>query len=134
MPFAIVVVVVANNACNKSVGETQERHANHLSEGAAATATAAGRGVSSDASSCQSDTFVVAATVAAAASGSATAGGNWKEASGRLRLHLHLSLQVTVATVACGVYQELCWITGFRVTLQIQFLVDFSGFAFLFCI
>lgn len=56
------------------------------------------------------------------------------EGSFRLRLHLHLSHQVTVATVACGVYQELCWITGYRVTLQFQFLVDFSGFAFLFCI
>lgn len=77
MPFAIVVVVAGNDACNKSAGETQERHANHLSEGAAATATAAaGRGVSSDASSCQSDTFVVAVTVAA------SAGGNCKEASG----------------------------------------------------
>lgn len=77
MPFAIVVVV-ASDACNKSAGETQERHANHLSEGAAAAtaAAAAGRGVSSDASSCQSDTFVVAATVAA------SAGGNCKEASG----------------------------------------------------
>lgn len=77
MPFSIVVVVAGNDACNKSAGETQERHANHLSEGAAtAAAAAAGRGVSSDASSCQSDTFVVAATVAA------SAGGNCKEASG----------------------------------------------------
>lgn len=62
------------------------------------------------------------------------------EGSLRLLLHLHLSLQVTVAIVVvvavagvtCCVYQELWWITGYRVTLQFQFLVDFFGFAFLF--
>lgn len=44
-------------------------------------------------------------------------------------------LQAALALVSssyrcdCCVWQELCWITGYRVTLQFQFLVDF-GFAF----